>query len=215
MRVGRHNGPVIGSDVTLVVPIKDTRRGKSRLALPAATRPGLALALALDTISAAARASSVLAVVETAADDRAISALAGVSVHRTTATDLNAAIADGLAQLPPDRPAGVLPGDLPGLDPAALQALLVGLGERTGWWAVADKQGIGTTLLVATRADLLRPAYGPGSYARHLAAGAGSVTLPASSTLRRDVDLPADLIGNLGPRSWPLARAAGLLARPA
>lgn len=210
----RHNGPVIGSEMTLVVPIKDTRRGKSRLLLPAAVRPALVLALALDTIGAASQVVSVLAVVETSADAIAVAALDGVSVHRTAASDLNSAISDGLAQLAPDRPAGVLPGDLPGLQPTALAAVLSRLEKWVGWWAVADKEGVGTTLLAATRADLLQPAYGGASFTRHLAAGAVPLDLPATSSLRRDVDLPADLVG-LGPRSWALAHSAGLLATPA
>ena len=205
---------MIGSEVTLIVPVKDTRRGKSRLALPESVRPALVLALAWDTISAAAQVVSVLAVVETAADARALSTLDGVSVHRTTAPDLNAAIGEGLALVPSDRPAGVLPGDLPGLRPEALAAVLAGLDTSAGWWALADKEGVGTTLLVAGRADSIRPAYGPDSFARHLAAGAAALQLPATSSLRRDVDLPADLI-NLGPRSGALAHAAGLLATPA
>lgn len=205
----------MGSEMTLVVPIKDTRRGKSRLELPATLRPALVLALALDTISAAAQVVSVLAVVETAADARALGTLPGVSVYRTAAPDLNAAIRQGLTRLPPDRPAGVLPGDLPGLRPATLAAALSRLGPDAGWWAVADKEGVGTTLLAATRADLIRPAYGGASFIRHLTVGAAALDLPVSSSLRRDVDLPADLIGNLGPRSRALAHAAGLLATPA
>ncbi|MGO1236751.1 MAG: 2-phospho-L-lactate guanylyltransferase, partial [Microbacterium gubbeenense] len=44
---------------SVVIPVKTTQSGKSRLELPGAERPQLALAIALDTIAAAASAETV------------------------------------------------------------------------------------------------------------------------------------------------------------
>jgi 2-phospho-L-lactate guanylyltransferase len=78
---------------------------------------------------------------------------------------------------------------------------------------VADAAGDGTTLYTAAPGAAFRPAFGPGSRARHAAGSAVELGLDGIPGLRRDVDTPADLreavaLG-LGPHTAPLA--AGLL----
>ncbi|WP_313409508.1 hypothetical protein, partial [Aeromicrobium sp.] len=72
--------------------------------------------------------------------------------------------------------------------------------EDTPLGAVPDEERQGTTLVTAREGDL-PAAFGPGSWARHRAAGFAELPVPATSTLRRDVDRPEHLVGALGPRT--------------
>ncbi|MET3806578.1 2-phospho-L-lactate guanylyltransferase [Nakamurella sp. UYEF19] len=187
--------PGVASRWTILVPVKATTRGKSRIDLPPEARQRLALAMALDTVSVAARCGRVMALVENEADAVALQAVPGVAVHLTTVSGLNESILDGVAALAArgvDGLVAVVPGDLPGLLVADLAAGLVQC-ETHRFAVVADHQGVGTTLLAATVAAALTPRYGPGSYRRHQDAGAVPVLLPTTSSLRRDVDLVTDL----------------------
>lgn len=191
---------------TLIVPVKSTTRGKSRIALEPADRSRLARALALDTVTAAASARSVrrvLAVVENSQDGALLSQVPGVRVRLTSATSLNAAILDGLVVVPDEGPVAVLPGDLPGVSGAEVDAVLA--LAQTAWASgpartavIADRQGVGTTLLAAASAAELRPQYGPDSFRRHLLDGAVALDLPVDNWIRRDVDTVADLAGIAG-----------------
>jgi 2-phospho-L-lactate guanylyltransferase len=74
---------------------------------------------------------------------------------------------------------------------------------------VPDSAGSGTTLYAVRPGTAFRPRFGPGSAARHRAAGAAEITRPDLASLRRDVDEPADLRGarelGLGTRTAALA----------
>lgn len=187
---------------TVLIPVKATSRGKSRIDLPAGLRQELAMTMALDTVSAAARSARVVAVVEDAHDAALLSAVAGVSVHRTSVTGLNESILDGLKSLVADaagaRWVAALPGDLPGLRPDELVDALR-LCSAYPFAVVADHQGSGTTLLAATEPAALVPRYGPSSFAAHLLAGATPIDLPPESSLRWDIDTVADLGATTGP----------------
>jgi len=207
---------------SVVLPLKATRRGKSRIDVHPALRQRLTLAMAMDTAAAVAGAAAVadvLAVVEDEADGREMGRLPGVRVLLTRTRDLNDAIADGLAALGVQRPAVVgprtrhaapegsgwgpvatVPADLPSLTPTELDAALAAsLPHQVA--VVADRQGTGTTLLAASSPGLLVPRYGVGSLARHVAAGAVPIELSADSGLRRDVDLADDLASVTGRRT--------------
>ena len=189
------------------MPVKDTRRGKSRLELPPEHRVEVVRALVLDTLDAvvgAAHVGPVLVVAETIDDARTVAEIPGVRTHLTTVRSLNGALLDGLRML--DGPVAVLPADLPGLRSVDLDAAL----EQADAWpqaVVADRDGTGTTLLTAQRPAWLHPHYGPGSFLRHVAAGAVALNIPTDSSLRHDVDLPADSDA-LGPRSSTALRRA-------
>lgn len=191
---------------TILIPVKATSRGKSRLDVPDELRPALALAMAMDTVSAAAQCGRVMVLVEDEADGEALSTIDGVSAHLTSVTGLNETIVDGLAAL-----AGfavsevtafhaVLPGDLPGLDAGELAAVLRRCA-RHRFAAVPDHLGIGTTLLAATEVGALQPRYGVNSFRFHQQAGAVPINLPTKSTLRWDVDTMDDLRVGPGPRT--------------
>ncbi len=189
---------------TILIPVKDTARGKSRIALPDGRRARLARAMALDTASAAAQCGLVVAVVETQSDAAALAAIPGVVAHRTGVTGLNESIHDAVSARASlavanvsDRIA-VLPGDLPGLDAVELAEVLA-LCAVYRFSVVPDHHGVGTTLLAATEVAALQPHYGPDSFRRHQIAGAVPISVPTGSSLRRDVDTVADLDARLGP----------------
>lgn len=206
--------PAASPGWTIVVPVKPTAVGKSRLAVDGVPREDLARAIALDTISAAAAADLVAEVV-VVTDDAEVAMLASGldrvrSISEGAARGLNAAIAVGLAEAG-DTMRAVLLGDLPALRPADLDQALALAGEAPRG-AVADAEGTGTTLVTARRGVRLDPAFGEGSFARHRAGGCVALELPDSSTLRRDVDTADDLATaaarGVGPRTSALLRVS-------
>lgn len=203
----------------LVVPVKSTRRGKSRIALEPQDRQALAAAMAWDTVLAAARTAGVdrvLVMVETVQDQAMFAdpsfldpTLSGtVLAVLCSVIGLNESITEGRDLLVGQGwtgPTACLPGDLPGISPAELGAALVlaGTYDRA---VVADADGIGTTLLTAREAAHLEPAYGGSSYRRHLGAGSTALDIGGPGGLRRDIDRLTDLIqalhgGGLGDRT--------------
>ncbi|SDP17486.1 2-phospho-L-lactate guanylyltransferase [Nakamurella panacisegetis] len=200
----------------IIVPLKASARGKSRIDVPASDRRDLALAMAQDTVDAARGCGTVLAVVEDPVDGAALADLSGVTVHVTQVRGLNESILDGLGVLlgaDKRAPVAVLPGDLPALRTEELsEALRLSAAHRFA--VVADHEGIGTTLLAAFDPTSLTPAYGTDSYHRHLRAGAVPIELPPTSGLRMDVDTAADLSGTPGPRTRDVLRRMALVGEP-
>jgi 2-phospho-L-lactate guanylyltransferase len=201
----------------VVLPVKRLAAGKSRLrgALPGLPHERLALALALDTATAAAACPEVAELVAVTDDPSAARALAGLGARVVPDGDggLNAAFVHGAA-LVVGRPVAALAGDLPALRADDLAGALRAAGD-SGPGArrfAADADGTGTVLLTAPAGGSLDPHFGPGSAAAHAASGA----LPIGGAwpgLRRDVDTAADLAEaaalGLGPHTAALvARAA-------
>lgn len=224
--------------VDLVVPVKELRRAKSRLAPAVADLPGddadreqahraLALALARDTLAAARSARRVgrLVVVTTESAER----LGGAGEPREVVHDegegLNAAIRVGESHLRRTgaRAVAALQADLPSLRPEELDDALARaaalFATGAGAAVVADHDGTGTTLLVAAPGHVLRPRFGPGSARAHTRGGA--VALDGDwPGLRGDVDTVADLTRaralGTGPatRAWADDRVHGSLGAP-
>jgi 2-phospho-L-lactate guanylyltransferase len=171
--------------MTIVIPVRGGAAAKSRLDTP--LRAQLARAMALDTIEAALAVAPVIVVTDETmrADVAALGARTVPDPHH----GLNRAIAEGLAVAPAGATA-VLLGDVPALDPSQLEEALAEAAAHDRAM-VADADGDGTVLLVATQHDL---AFGPGSRALHAARGYVELTTPWPS-LRRDVDLPQHLVG--------------------
>jgi 2-phospho-L-lactate guanylyltransferase len=198
---------------TVVVPLKASHRGKSRIKLDPLLRHRLVLAMAHDTVeaaSAAATVGDVLVMLEDPADGDRLAAMTGVRAVLAQGSGLNSAILQGLRSLSalPDGPVAVLPGDLPSLTAEELDQALDAARPHPQA-VVADRQGTGTTLLGASSRELLRPQYGEGSLARHVAAGAVPLEIPVGSGLRHDVDRVADLHEVTGPRTRELLAGAG------
>ena len=200
----------------LVVPVKRLDLAKTRLGGRfGERRRDLALAFAVDTVTAALGCPLVEAVLVVTDDAVAADRLAGTGAEVTgddPDAGLNPALVHGaglVSRRHPGTAVGTLAADLPALRPGELATALTradGLGRSF----VRDAAGTGTTLLLASDAGRLRPAFGAGSATRH--AGDGAVEIDATDlpSLRTDVDVPADLeratsLG-LGPAT------AGLLA---
>ncbi len=175
----------------VVVPVKGGGAAKSRLRTPpGADRAALARAIAIDTVTAAAAvvgARQVWVVTRSAALAPILRALE-VRLIPDPGLGLDAAVlagAQAAGRTGSDAVAALL-GDLPALRPADLgEALRVAAAYPRAF--VPDHAGTGTVLLTATRGEALRAAFGPGSAARHEAAGHRRLDLDLPS-LRLDVD---------------------------
>ncbi|GAB3728329.1 2-phospho-L-lactate guanylyltransferase [Amycolatopsis oliviviridis] len=184
-------------DVDLIVPMKRPAEGKSRLrgAVVPDRHAELVLALAYDTLSAATSADGIRRVLVVAADPASVAELTELGAEIVTEPSrggLNAALRFGEELLRRDRPSGLvgaLQADLPALRTEDLTAALAEAAGRRAF--VADRQGTGTTLLLAGTRPL-EPRFGEGSARAHTASGATPLTIAAES-LRADVDTADDL----------------------
>ena len=187
----------------LVVPLKPTEVGKSRLAEYAGPRrPELTRAMLFDTVAAALHSSAV-ATVLVVTDDRQVEVALiqrGANViPDLPSAGLNAAIRFGFEQVRArrrDSPVAAVTADLPALRSQDLTAALIACAEHDRSF-VSDAAGVGTTLLATTivgdgARSSLAPEFGAGSRAAHLRSGAVEITL-ALTSLRRDVDTVVDL----------------------
>lgn len=213
----------VGTGWAVIVPVKSTARGKSRIDLPAADRQSLAEAMAHDTLRAVAATTSVvrvLAVLESTEDMDMLADLPSVTPWQTTVVGMNTAIRAGRDRLVAGGwtgPVAVVPADLPGLEPTGLDRALR-TATRFRRTVLADAEGVGTTLLTALVAAELTPAFGGSSHARHLAAGAVDLPLGPEVGLRRDMDRVADLVaaardGRLGERTTEVVARVITVAR--
>jgi 2-phospho-L-lactate guanylyltransferase len=190
------DGPVPGWVV--LIPVKDLMRAKSRLPGPARARGSVALAMARDTVSAAARCPLVGRVVVVTNDPvvaAAVGPWASVTPDRPRA-GLSAAVEDAAARVGPSghgRGVAVLTADLPALRAAELGRVLCAAASTPRSF-VADAAGTGTVLLAATGTAALRPAFQGASRAAHAGSGAVELTWLAGPGLRHDVDTLDDLV---------------------
>jgi 2-phospho-L-lactate guanylyltransferase len=211
---------------SVVVPVKRLPVAKTRLydrRWGPVEHAALVLALAADTVAAAAGCVLVARVVVVTDDPDAAAAvrrLGAVVVADEPDAGLNPALAHGAARArETDDGDGiaVLSCDLPALRAAELaEALDAAARHRLPRAFVADAAGTGTTLLTARPGAPLEPRYGAGSRLAHLASGAAELAGRWPS-LRRDVDTAGDLAAaavlGLGPatRSW--IASSGAVAR--
>jgi len=202
---------------SVVIPVKTTQSGKSRLELPGAERPQLALAIALDTIAAAASAEAVgeVLVVTSDADVQAgVEQIGAATWIPDPGMGLNGAARAGLERATHEARAVML-GDLPALTGSDLdEALRAAEGEERA--LVADAEGFGSVLVTWRTPATFEPRFGSASAEQHVEAGHTALAL-AVPTLRRDVDTGDQMRAahglGLGPRTTALLASAG--ARPA
>ncbi|GAA1822543.1 2-phospho-L-lactate guanylyltransferase [Planosporangium flavigriseum] len=208
-----------------MIPVKSLARAKSRLLGAADSGVGdagahatLVLAMVTDTVRAALHADTVRRVVVVTPDP--LVALAAEREGARALCDepaggLNAALRYGASVLRADDPGaviGALQADLPALRPTELSAAIAAAAGRRAF--CPDRQGGGTTLLLGARGGTLRPHFGPGSAAAHLATGALLLAGPWP-TVGSDVDSEDDLrdayrLGLGEHTAGVLARARGL-----
>ena len=212
----RDNRPMADSRTaqswTVVVPVKGTSAGKSRLApgVDPETRMRLMQAFASDAIAALLSSEAVervIVVTEPASEAATVLAALGADIVDDPRAGLNAAVAAGIARADPRAPVAALLGDLPSLVPDDVDLALERAQEHPLAF-VPDAAGLGTTLITARAGDRLTPRYGEGSAARHRAAGHHELDLPAASGLRLDVDSEADLARAVAHGVGPATRSA-------
>ncbi len=191
----------------VVVPVKMLATAKSRLAPDVGgLRRELALAMAVDTVTAIAACRGVEVIVVT--DDLdARAALLGLArvVPDLPRAGINAALQHGAGLDPAPGQVAAVQADLPSLQPAELAAALRAASSVEQAF-VADASGFGTTLYAASGTELFDPRFGADSAAAHRAA-ATELHLHVP-TLRRDVDVIEDLWAaatlGVGPRTAAL-----------
>ncbi len=189
----------------VVVPVKGTRRAKSRLQ-PLAGRAELATAFALDTVTAlqaAERVTHVFVVTgcrHVAATMRALGAVVIMEDSPGSAADpshdrLNSAISRGRGEAQsrfPQAGLAVFTGDLPSLTADDVdEALALTSGHDRSM--IPDAEGTGTTALFAQPGVEVTPRFGRGSRLAHEGAGHVVLAIAADSRIRRDVDEVDDL----------------------
>jgi 2-phospho-L-lactate guanylyltransferase len=195
--------PPVLQSWAFVVPVKRLPAAKTRLSVPADLRAQLALAMAVDTVTAAVETGALVVVVTD--DQQAADALRRTGAHVVAdAPDagLNPALRHGAEMadaMQPRSRIAAMSSDLPAVDNVALLSVL-GAAESTRAAVVADAAGTGTTLLAAEAVDVFAPAFGADSRRRHIEIGAVDLTDVADPRVRRDVDTLADLVDAWGQR---------------
>src|SRR4051794_21582943 len=151
-----------------ILPVKSFGRAKQRLGRAFADRPALAaamVAVVLDTLTSVDELDHVIVVTaERGAAEIARSAGARV-VHDPIEAGQTAAASLGIAEAEADRVL-LVPVDCPALDAGDVAALLVHAEPVV---IVPDRHGQGTNALLLTPPDVMAPAFGEGSFARHTA----------------------------------------------
>jgi 2-phospho-L-lactate guanylyltransferase len=196
---------------SVVIPLKGLDHAKSRLVTrltggsgDVTPRGRWALAMALDTLDAAARCDAITTVFVVTADDRVAQATTegrvllvddpGGGLDTAINAGCAAAVAafDSAAVAAEYRHIAVLVGDLPALRADDLATALVRCA-MVARAVVSDRTGSGTTMLTARQGQLPEPHFGPESRRRHIESGATDVSDSVADSLRCDVDTAEDL----------------------
>jgi 2-phospho-L-lactate/phosphoenolpyruvate guanylyltransferase len=209
-----------------ILPVKRFGIAKVRLGdeLSGGTRRALAEAMVTDVLMALRRTKAVAEVLlvtsEPAAE--AIGRGYGATVLVDDREDgQSAAVSIGIAHAIEEGVPRVLlvPGDTPAVDPAQLDELLDRPITGRSVVIVADRHGTGTNALLLTPPDVIEPAFGPDSRAKHEAAAAAAgvpCTVEEVTTLALDVDTAEDLADlriALANRRGGAAHTRGMLSR--
>ncbi len=211
---------------TAIVPVKRFHEAKQRLApgIDEERRIALAMAMLEDVLEAIAAARTIERTIvvtgDPAAQEIASAASAEVVPDPADGGHVEAALA-GIARAEVEGAECVvlLPGDCPLLDPRDLDRLLTGLPDPFVA-IVPDRHGEGTNALALSPPTAIRPAFGEGSCALHVAAAREAGTpfaVEELASLGLDLDTPADLVAlsrELADRDRPTAtrtaRALGI-----
>jgi 2-phospho-L-lactate guanylyltransferase len=188
-----------------VVPVKTLAQAKQRLAgvMPPEARRRLMLVMLRDVLATLA-AVETLGPVVVVTPDAQVAALAetcGARVLREVQTEGHSAAAmAGLVHAAAHgaQRALTVPADAPLVTPAEVARLIDAAGTEPGARVVLapshDRDG--TNAIVATPPDVFLPRFGPGSFARHLAAAEAmglACRVVELAGLGMDVDEPRDL----------------------
>jgi len=189
--------------IVAVIPVGELERAKSRLGevLDAEERRDLVIALLQRTLAATGGTPRIAETLVVTPDDEvaSIARVAGARVIRQTDRGLNhglddarrAAVDDGATALL------VVPADLPGVSPVAIDAILTTLDERSPVVAIVpDRHGRGTNSLLLSPPGVIDFAFGGDSRVahRHEAEAASTRVVELDGPLSLDVDTPEDLL---------------------
>ncbi|MFG1420742.1 2-phospho-L-lactate guanylyltransferase [Roseixanthobacter liquoris] len=189
-------------DLWALVPVKRFALAKRRLApeLSPAERAALAKAMLRQVLGVLAGCRGLAGILVVTGDPDAMALARAFCAHvlpDAVENGTNAAVRAGMAALDRAGKGGVIvvPGDVPGMTRAELDAVVDALESTSVVLVPATRDG-GTNLLAACPPALMAPSFGPSSFARHLesARTAGRdprvLHLPG---LGRDIDVSADL----------------------
>ncbi len=176
-----------------ILPVKTFGRAKQRLTGGFPDRPGLAQAMVADVLDALARVDGLAEVIVVTAAP--LSVRGAHVVHDPVEAGQSAAAALGIAAARERGAERVLlvPGDCPALDPGEVGALLACDDAVV---IVPDRHRTGTNALLLAPPDVIEPAFGAGSFARHTRLARAAGVEPRVAELRSlglDVDTPDDL----------------------
>ena len=205
-----------GPDVWALVPVKRLDRAKSRLAeiLDPADRKQLAKAMLTDVLATLGRVEGLAGILVVTSDVE-VAALATEHDAAVLAdppeTGFNEAVQHGMRWLDDRYHAGavVVPGDIPFVTVAELDAVLDATRASPVVIVPATRDG-GTNLLAIAPPLLMPPAFGPDSFARHVAAAHALGIQPSILRLEgagHDIDVAADLFIEAGSSAAPCTRA--------
>lgn len=202
--------PQVPPSWAFVVPVKRLPAAKTRLSLPADLRAQLALAMAVDTVTAAVETGALVVVVTDEVQAADVLQRTGARVVADAPdAGLNPALRHGAHSAEAMQPGSrivAISSDLPAVDAVVLTKLL-DAAASTRVSVVADAAGTGTTMLAAESLEAFEPEFGAESRRRHLEAGAVDLTDVADRRVRRDVDTLADLVD-----AWALGCGAATTA---
>jgi 2-phospho-L-lactate/phosphoenolpyruvate guanylyltransferase len=196
------------SRIVALVPVRSLSSGKSRLGEPldAEERADLVLALLRRTVEQALAATSLAGVVVVSEDAdllRQARALGAASLLQER-DGLNEGLDEARAAANPEATAIlVLPADLPGVSPAAIDELAQAAETarhaaptRPVVVLVTDRHGTGTNALLISPPHAIPFCFGTDSRAAHSAAAntAGASYVELAGPLAFDLDTPEDLL---------------------
>jgi 2-phospho-L-lactate guanylyltransferase len=185
-----------------VVPVKDTRRAKQRLAqmLSETMRQELVLAMfrdVLDTLTKVSELAGIMVVTEDTEVTRIarayqvrVSIQGACDGHTGAVTAASRQLAaEGLGMM-------AMPADIPLVTPSDVRSVLLSHDKAPSFTIVPSHDLKGSNAIVCTSADAVPLQYGPDSFYSHLGAAKLAGIMPCvvmKPRIALDIDTPADL----------------------
>jgi 2-phospho-L-lactate/phosphoenolpyruvate guanylyltransferase len=188
---------------TAILPVKRFGAAKQRLAetIDDERRAELVVAMLRDVLEAIGDARSIERTIVVTSEPRAAAPAREVGAEIVPDPEKGGHSEATLAGIARARDFGaecavLLAGDCPLLDPRELERLLTGI-PHSYVAVVPDRHGTGTNALALAPPDAIRPAFGEGSCARHVAAARAAgvpFAVERLDSLALDLDTPADVV---------------------
>lgn len=202
--------------VWAVIPVKDTRDAKQRLAaaLPQTQRSALALAMLEDVLKALADARGLTGIVVVTIDPaaRELAQRYDAQISEEYATEGHTAAVMGAARRLAARGEAMLtiPGDVPLVTPTEIERVIATHRDGHRFVIVPARDELGSNAILAAPADAVSLRFGDNSFFPHLAASRACGIEPAVLPLPGiglDIDTPEDLAAFLARPSRTRTRA--------